>query len=78
MSFRNTTLMFVFKKDEKGNKKEVLLAMKVLRIFFLIFKIHIVQHQKRGFGKGKFNGPGGKQEENENIIDTAKRETEGL
>lgn len=31
--------------------------------------------KKRGFGKGRWNGFGGKVQENETILDAAKRET---
>ncbi len=56
---KNTTLVFLIKKDQKENNiTEILLAMK-----------------KRGFGVGRWNGVGGKQAENESIEDAAVRET---
>jgi 8-oxo-dGTP pyrophosphatase MutT (NUDIX family) len=55
---RQTSLCFLI----KGNKKQILLAMK-----------------KRGFGKGMWNGVGGKPDSekgDKNIVDCAKRESE--
>lgn len=49
-----------------------------LRQATLVFLVRsnevLLAMKKRGFGKGKWNGAGGKQMENENIEETAKRE----
>jgi 8-oxo-dGTP diphosphatase len=46
----------------------------------LLFVIHdgriLLMHKKRGFGKGKINGPGGKIEPGESPFECAVRETE--
>lgn len=54
---RNTTLLFLIKKNADGFITDICLAMK-----------------KRGFGKGRYNGVGGKVEEGESIEDGARRE----
>jgi ADP-ribose pyrophosphatase YjhB (NUDIX family) len=51
--------------------------MKQATLLFLINDNQILlAMKKRGFGVGRWNGVGGKPEENENIIDTAIRETQ--
>jgi 8-oxo-dGTP diphosphatase / 2-hydroxy-dATP diphosphatase len=61
---RNTTLLFLVKKEERDDDEyepitDICLAMK-----------------KRGFGVGRYNGVGGKVEEGETIEDAVKREAQ--
>jgi len=50
--------------------------MKQVTLLFLIKNNQILlAMKKRGFGQGRFNGVGGKPEGNENILETAIRET---
>ena len=51
--------------------------MKQATLLFLIKDNQILlAMKKRGFGQGRWNGVGGKPKENENILDTAIRETQ--
>ncbi|MDD2225302.1 MAG: 8-oxo-dGTP diphosphatase [Candidatus Shapirobacteria bacterium] len=51
--------------------------MKQATLLFLLKDNQILlAMKKRGFGQGRWNGVGGKPEENENILDTAVRETQ--
>jgi ADP-ribose pyrophosphatase YjhB (NUDIX family) len=50
--------------------------MRQATLLFLIRDNQILlAMKKRGFGQGRWNGAGGKPKENENILDTAIRET---
>jgi len=50
--------------------------MKIANICYIVNKKGkvLLQHKSRGFGKGKWNGPGGKVEPNETIEESVKRE----
>lgn len=51
--------------------------MKQATLLFLLKDNQILlAMKKRGFGQGRWNGVGGKPKENENILDTAIRETQ--
>jgi ADP-ribose pyrophosphatase YjhB (NUDIX family) len=51
--------------------------MKQATLLFLIKDNQILlAMKKRGFGQGRWNGAGGKSNQNENILDTAIRETQ--
>jgi len=51
--------------------------MKQATLLFLIKDNQILlAMKKRGFGQGRWNGVGGKPKKNENILDTAVRETQ--
>jgi len=60
----------------------ILIIMKNATLLFLIKKIPggvvdiCLAMKKRGFGKGRYNGVGGKVEEGESILDAVKREAQ--
>lgn len=58
-------------------KKTITTPLRLVTLCFLTKEDEILlAMKKRGFGQGKWNGVGGKQQHNETIIQTAIRETQ--
>lgn len=68
--------MLVYQFQHLGEVQYSIIMRQATLLFLLKYNQILLAMKKRGFGQGRFNGVGGKPNQDENIFDTTIRETQ--